>query len=67
MAYLDSIGLLLSIANKLLLRQSMPTAAQIRIWDGCAVPVSRIVDRCLRYSVGKSIVGVWRRRAPDGQ
>jgi SAM-dependent methyltransferase len=59
--YLDSAGLVLSIANLLFLRQSMPTKAQLRIWDGWVVPVSRVLDRCLLKSVGKSIVGIWRR------
>jgi len=59
--YLDSAGLVLSAANLLLLRQSMPTKAQLRIWDGLVVPVSRVLDRCLFSSVGKSIVGIWRR------
>jgi len=59
--YLDSAGLVLSIANLLLLRQSMPTKAQLRFWDELIVPVSRVLDRCLFNSVGKSIVGIWRR------
>src|ERR1039458_346154 len=59
--YLDSAGLVLSIANLLLLRQSMPTKAQLRIWDRWVVPVSRVLDRCLFNSVGKSIMGIWRR------
>ena len=59
--YLDSAGLALSLANLLLLRQSMPTKAQLRIWDQWVVPVSRVLDRCLFSSVGKSIVGIWRR------
>lgn len=59
--YLDSVGLLLSSANLLLLRQSMPTKAQLGIWDGCAIPISRVLDRCLLNSVGKSIVAIWRR------
>ena len=61
MIYLDSAGLLLSGANLLLLRQSMPTKAQLRIWDEWVIPVSRILDRCLFHQVGKSIVGIWRR------
>ncbi|MGO9255923.1 MAG: class I SAM-dependent methyltransferase [Bryobacteraceae bacterium] len=64
--YLDSAGLVLSIANLLLLRQSMPTTAQLRIWDGWVVPVSRVLDRCLFNSVGKSIVGIWRRERGKG-
>jgi SAM-dependent methyltransferase len=59
--YLDSAGLLLSSANLLLLRQSMPTKAQLGIWDRCVIPVSRVLDRCLFNSVGKSIVGIWQR------
>jgi SAM-dependent methyltransferase len=59
--YLDSVGLVLSTANLLLLRQSMPTRAQLRFWDQCVVPISRVLDRCLFHSVGKTIVGIWRR------
>ncbi len=61
--YLDSVGLLLSFANRQFLRQSMPTNAQLRFWDRYIVPVSRVLDRCLFGSVGKSIVGIWRREA----
>lgn len=59
--YLDSAGLVLSFANRQFLRQSMPTKAQLRFWDQCVVPVSRVLDRCLFGYVGKSIVGIWRR------
>jgi SAM-dependent methyltransferase len=59
--YLDSAGLVLSIANLLLLRQSMPTKVQLRIWDRWVVPISQGLDRCLINAVGKSIIGVWRR------
>ncbi len=59
--YLDSVGLVLSCANRLLLRQSMPTKAQLRIWDSWVIPLSRVLDRCLLNSVGKSIVAIWRR------
>ncbi len=58
--YLDSAGLLLSTANLLLLRQSMPTKRQLRVWDNLVIPVSRILDKCLFHSVGKTIVGIWR-------
>jgi SAM-dependent methyltransferase len=61
--YLDSAGLLLSSANLLLLRQSMPTKTQLAFWDRCIIPVSRILDPCLFRSMGKSIVGIWRREA----
>jgi len=60
MRYLDSAGLLASLGNRLLLRQAMPSAAQLRIWDSCLVPVSRGLDRLLGYRLGKSILGVWQ-------
>lgn len=59
--YLDSAGLLLSSANLLMLRQSMPTRTQLAFWDRCVIPVSRALDPCLFGTVGKSIVGIWRR------
>ena len=59
--YLDSVGMLASLANRLLLRASQPTAAQIRLWDGRLVPASRRLDGWLRYRVGKSILGVWQK------
>ena len=60
--YLDSAGLLLSLANRLLLRQSMPSKEQLRIWDGVIIPVSRVLDGCLLNAVGKSVVGVWKKQ-----
>jgi SAM-dependent methyltransferase len=61
MSYLDSAGVLLSLANRLLLNQSRPTPGQIMFWDRRVVPVSRRLDPWLRFSVGKSILAVWRR------
>ena len=60
--YLDSVGLLLSLANRLLLKQSMPTLQQIKIWDTYFIPLSRIVDPTIRYSFGKSVLAVWKKR-----
>jgi len=59
--YLDSVGLLASLANRLLLRASMPTKAQIRLWDRSFVPLSMWVDRLLGHSVGRSILAVWEK------
>jgi len=61
MRYLDCAGLVLSAANVFLLRQSMPTKAQLYFWDHWVVPVSRVFDKILLYSVGKTIIAVWRR------
>lgn len=59
--YLDCCGIAASAANRLLLSQSMPTRDQIRLWDRRIIPVSRRIDPLLRFLVGKSIVGVWRK------
>ena len=61
MIYLDSVGLFASISNKLVLSQSIPTPGQISFWDNCLVRASRISDWFLRYSIGKSVLGVWRK------
>lgn len=61
--YLDSIGLAASLANRLLLKQSVPTPGQLRVWDGLLIPLSRIADALLGYRFGKQIVAVWERRA----
>ncbi|BAU12914.1 methyltransferase type 12 [Leptolyngbya sp. NIES-3755] len=60
LGYLDSVGLLASLSNRWL-KRSMPTAKQIRLWDRAMVPVSTRIDGLLGYSIGKSILGVWRR------
>jgi ubiquinone/menaquinone biosynthesis C-methylase UbiE len=59
--YLDSVGALASIANKIALRQSMPTHGQIRFWDRLLVPLSRVTDPLFRFKVGKSILGIWQQ------
>lgn len=58
--YLDSVGTILSLANRLLLRSDQPTVGQIRLWDRCVIPISRLIDPLLGHRVGKSIVMVWR-------
>ena len=68
--YLDSIGVLASSANKVLLKTSHPTRRQIRAWDRRLVPVSRFVDRMLAYRVGKSALIIWMRplaRTPEAR
>jgi SAM-dependent methyltransferase len=61
LVYLDSVGLLASAANRLLLSQSMPTESQILAWDRFMVPISRLLDPVFMGRAGKSILGVWQR------
>jgi SAM-dependent methyltransferase len=59
--YLDCVGIAASLANRLLLRASMPTREQLAVWDRFMVPVSRRIDGLLGYRFGKSIMCVFRR------
>lgn len=60
--YVDSVGLLASLANLLILKSPNPTNAQIQFWDRFMVPVSRVLDRLVRFRVGKSVLAVWQAR-----
>ncbi len=61
LTYLDSVGMLASLANRLLLRSATPTRRQVLFWDRWLVPCSRLADRLLWGRVGKSILGIWRK------
>ena len=58
--YLDSAGLLASLGNRLLLKQSVPALSQILLWDRRLVPLSLHLDPLLSYRLGKSILAVWK-------
>ncbi len=56
--YLDSVGLIASLANRVLLRASMPTRKQVQVWDKFMIPLSRILDRIVFFGFGRSIMVV---------
>jgi SAM-dependent methyltransferase len=60
---LDSVGFFASLANRLLLRSAMPSAAEIRFWDRWLVPLSRRIDPLIAHRFGKTAVVVWQRAA----
>jgi len=60
--YLDSLGVIASIANKLFLHQDNPTAKQVSFWDKVIVPLSKITDKVFFRSFGKSLIGIYRRK-----
>jgi SAM-dependent methyltransferase len=59
--YLDSVGMLASCGNRMLLRQAMPSLRQIQFWDQYLVRPSILLDRLLLHRVGKSILAVWTK------
>ena len=61
--YLDSMGMLASVANRVMLRQEIPTERQVAMWNSRLVPISQRVDAAIDYRMGKSLLMVWRRRS----
>jgi SAM-dependent methyltransferase len=59
--YLDSVGMLASLCNRLFLHQADPSLKQILFWDHFLVPFSRIADRVTFHAIGKSILGIWKK------
>ncbi len=66
MEYLDSLGLMLSLSNRYLLRAPSPSKKQIKIWDSIIIPCSWVLDKLIRYRMGKSILAIWEyNKQPD--
>lgn len=63
--YLDSVGLLSSIGNRLFLKKEIPNETQIKIWDKILVRLSSLFDHLINFSIGKSILGIWEN--PNNQ
>lgn len=61
--YLDSVGLLASTGNRLLLRAPLPSPGQIRLWDKFMVPCSRALDQLTGFKLGRSVIGIWEAAA----
>jgi Methyltransferase domain len=59
--YLDSVGYLASLANKLILNQPLPTESQIMFWDRTMIPFSRVLDPIIGWQFGRSVVAVWQK------
>ena len=59
--YYDTVGYFAALLNKLFLRQKYPTLNQIKFWDNWMVPVSKISDKLLLHSFGKTIIAIWKK------
>jgi hypothetical protein len=62
LVYLDSIGLLANLGNRILLKQRMPNTTQIKIWDKFMVSLSRFVDPLIDYRAGKSVILIGKKK-----
>ena len=61
MDYIDSVGVIASMSNRLVLRSKYPTKEQIKIWDDYMIPISIYLDRAIRFRVGKSIIAIFTK------
>lgn len=59
--YLDCVGALASLGNRLVLKSNIPSAKQLAVWDKLMIPLSKVLDPILGYRAGKSVLGVWRK------
>ena len=59
--YLDSVGFCASLANRICLRQSMPTLRQVEFWDRRIIPLSKVIDKAVCHAFGRSIVAIYQR------
>jgi 2-polyprenyl-3-methyl-5-hydroxy-6-metoxy-1,4-benzoquinol methylase len=64
LAYLDAVGLTLTVGNRLVLKSASPTVSQVLLWDRWCIPVSRVLDPLIGGRLGKSILAVWRKEPP---
>lgn len=60
--YLDSVGMLTSLVNRLVLKQRNPTLEQIMLWDRKLIPISRFLDPITGNRIGRSILGIWKHK-----
>jgi SAM-dependent methyltransferase len=58
--YMDAPGLVLSLANRLLLRSAAPKPGQIAFWDSRIVPMARWLDPLVGRTFGRSVVAIWQ-------
>lgn len=59
--YLDSVGVLASMVNKLFFNKGQLTKGTITFWDTYMIPLSRILDPIVGRRFGKSLIGIYEK------
>ena len=57
----DAFGSEREASVVLVLEKGQPSLRQIGFWDSTVIPISRVLDRVVRHSFGRSGVAVYRR------
>lgn len=64
MFYLESAGLFLLAMNRFIFRKKYPSRKTVQFWDRLLIPVSKLADKILLHSTGKTIIGIWQKQKP---
>jgi hypothetical protein len=59
--YLDCVGFVAALANRMFMKTATPSKAQVLFWDRVLVPVSTLADKVFGPLFGKTIVMVWKK------
>jgi SAM-dependent methyltransferase len=59
--YLDSLGYFAYKAFSVFSGKENVSLNKVLFWDRCLVPLSRIFDPLIGYSIGKSVLGIWKK------
>jgi len=60
--YLDSIGILPGLLNKLILKKHIPTPREVMFWDKIVVPISIVVDKLTFNTFGRTVYAIWTKK-----
>ena len=56
--YLDTIGIFANLLNKYIIKSASPSKFQYLIFNNIIIPISKILDKILNYSFGRSVIVV---------
>ena len=59
--YIDSVGMLASLANKAFLKSDSPSLKQVLLWDKFMVRSSLLIDKLFGFLLGKTIICVLKK------
>ena len=60
--YLDTIGIFANLLNKYIIKSDSPSRFQYSILNNIIIPISKILDKVLNYSFGRSVIVIATKR-----
>jgi SAM-dependent methyltransferase len=59
--YLESVGYLMLWLNRHVVKKEYPSEKNISVWQRFLIPVSKLLDKIIFYSFGKTVIAVWKK------